>query len=215
MVDPEKTERDCLDQHYPNKFGRIIIQALEDVMGRNGLHALLHFAGLEKYIYERPLNNLNREFPFADITRLQTALEEMYGPRGGKGLAVRAGRATFASGLREVGALVGVGDLAFRVLPLSTKMKIGLPELARIFSQFSDQISHVHEEENGFVYTLEQCPMCCGRYTDHPVCYLGQGFLQEALAWVSGGYTFRIEMRSCMAQGDEMGAYFIHKKPMT
>ena len=57
----------------------------------------------------------------------------MYGPRGGRGLALRAGRATFVEGLRNFGALAGAGDIVFKVLPLSTKLKIGLPALARYF----------------------------------------------------------------------------------
>ena len=80
---------------YPNRFARIIIDALEEVMGKNGLHAVLRLAKLEKYIHERPPNNLEKEFPFSELTALQAALEEMYGPRGGRGLAIRAGRATF------------------------------------------------------------------------------------------------------------------------
>ena len=51
----------------------------------------------------------------------------------------------FARGLKGFGALAGVGDLAFKVLPLSTKLKIGVPAVARIFTQFSDQSSRVEE----------------------------------------------------------------------
>lgn len=211
----QQQNTNCQELYYPNKFGRIIIQALEDVMGKNGLNAVLHLAGLEQYIYNRPPNNLDKEFSFADLTALQKALEDMYGPRGGRGLAIRAGRATFESGLKGVGALVGVGDLAFRVLPLNTKLKIGLPALARIFSQFSDQISNVQDEGDHFVYTLERCPMCCGREADRPVCYLGLGLLQEALTWVSGGNTFKVDMQTCQAKGDDMGRYIIIKKPIT
>ena len=200
--------------NYPNKFGRIIIDALEEVMGKNGLHAVLRLAKLEKYIHQRPPNNLEKEFSFSDLTALQVALEEMYGPRGGRGLAIRAGRATFENGLKGVGALVGIGDLAFRVLPLNSKLKIGLPALARIFSQFSDQISNVSDEGGHFVYTLEQCPMCWKRKSDHAVCYFGLGLLQEALQWVSGGHTFRIDMKTCMAQGDDIGRYVIYKEPL-
>jgi len=205
---------DDQELYYPNKFGRIIIGALEDVMGKNGLHAVLRLAKLEKYIHQRPPNNLEKAFSFADLTALQIALEEMYGPRGGRGLAIRAGRATFENGLKGVGALVGIGDLAFRVLPLNSKLKIGLPALARIFSQFSDQVSNVTDEGSHIIYTLEQCPMCWKRTEDHHVCYFGLGLLQEALQWVSGGHTFRIDMKTCMAKGDDIGRYIIHKEPL-
>ena len=40
--------------YYPNKFGLIIIKSLEEVMGRNGLNAILNLAGLNNYIENYP-----------------------------------------------------------------------------------------------------------------------------------------------------------------
>ena len=79
--------------YYPNKIARIYIMAMEDVMGKNGLNAILNLAGLSNYIDNYPPDNLERQFDFADFTSLNAALEDMYGPRGGRGLALRAGRA--------------------------------------------------------------------------------------------------------------------------
>jgi hypothetical protein len=200
--------------YYPNKFARITIEALEEVMGKNGLNAILHLAGLSEIINNYPPDNLEKEFDFAYFTALCIALEEMYGPRGGRGLALRAGRATFADALRGFGALAGVGDLAFKVLPLAAKLKIGLPAMANIFTQFSDQISNVHEDGDKYIYTLERCPMCWNRKSDRPVCYVGQGLLQEGLRWVSGGHEFKVDLQSCIACSDEMGRYIIYKEPI-
>ena len=56
----------------------------------------------------------------AELEGCQTFGDQLFGgPRGGRGLALRAGRATFADALRGFGALAGVGDLAFKVLPLA------------------------------------------------------------------------------------------------
>lgn len=200
--------------YYPNKFARITIEALEEVMGKNGLNAILHLAGLSELINNYPPDNLEKEFDFAYFTALCVALEEMYGPRGGRGLALRAGRATFADALRGFGALAGVGDLAFKVLPLTAKLKIGLPAMANIFTQFSDQISNVHDDGDKYVYTLERCPMCWNRKADRPVCYVGQGLLQEGLRWVSGGHEFKVDTATCIAKGDDMGRYIIYKQPL-
>ncbi len=200
--------------NYPNKFARITIEALEEVMGKNGLNAILHLAGLSEFVNNYPPDNLEKEFDFAYFTALCVALEEMYGPRGGRGLALRAGRATFADALRGFGALAGVGDLAFKVLPLTAKLKIGLPAMANIFTQFSDQISNVHDEGDKYVYTLERCPMCWNRKADRPVCYVGQGLLQEGLRWVSGGHEFKVDISTCIAKGDDMGRYIIYKQPI-
>src|SRR5512136_1587670 len=116
---------------YANKFARITLEAYEEVMGKNGLNAILNMAGLEHLIDHYPPDNLERGFDFSDFTAIHVALEEMYGPRGGRGLALRAGRATFADALKNFGALAGVGDLAFKVLPLQAKLRIGLPASAK------------------------------------------------------------------------------------
>lgn len=200
--------------NYPNKFARIYLEAMEEIMGKNGLNAILNLAGLQEFIGNYPPDNLEKAYDFSYYTALQVALEDMYGPRGGRGLALRAGRASFAEGLRGFGALAGVGDLAFKVLPLAAKMKIGLPAMANILTQFSDQISNVYEEGDKYIYTLERCPMCWNRKADKPVCYAGQGLLQEGLRWVSGGHEFKVDMATCIAKGDDMGRYVIYKEPI-
>lgn len=202
--------------YYPNKFARITLEAMQDVMGDNGLRAILNLAKLSDLIGNFPPDNLDKEFDFADFTAINVALDEMYGPRGARGLALRAGRATFAQGLRAFGALAGVGDLAFKVLPLNAKLRIGVPAMANIFMQFSDQISNVTEEgSDRIIYTLERCPMCWERKADRAVCYVGQGLLQEGLRWVSGGQEFKVDMETCIAKGDDMGRYVIYKEPIS
>jgi len=74
--------------YYANKFARITLQAYEEVMGKNGLNAILNLAGQNNLIDNFPPDNLGREFDFADFTAIHIALEELYGPRGGRGLAL-------------------------------------------------------------------------------------------------------------------------------
>jgi predicted hydrocarbon binding protein len=203
------------EYNYANKIARISLQALEEVMGKNGLNAILNLAHLPHLIDNLPPDNLGREFNFSDFSALNQALEEMYGPRGGRGLAQRAGRAAFADSLRNFGALAGVGDLAFKVLPLHTKMRIGIPAMAKIFSQISDQYSTVQEREEDFVYTIHRCPVCWGRKADRPVCFIAVGLLQEGLKWLSGGNEFRINESRCVAMGDPACDFVIQKRPIS
>src|SRR5512139_1449367 len=201
--------------YYPNKFGLIIIKSLEDVMGKNGLNAILNLAGLNYYIENYPPDNLEKGFDFTELSAIGVALEEMYGPRGGRGLALRAGRATFADALKYFGALAGAGDLAFKVLPLQAKMRIGLPAMAKIFSQVSDQLSTVEEKDNEFIYTIHKCPCCWGRSgVDQSVCFIAVGLLQESLKWVSGGNEFRVNESKCVALNDPVCEFVIQKDPI-
>jgi predicted hydrocarbon binding protein len=198
--------------YYPNKAGRIALISLEEVMGKNGINAVLNMAGLSYLIDNYPPDDLKREFDFADFGALNQALEEMYGPRGARGLALRMGRASFSHVIRDFGAMVGMADLAFKVLPLSTKLKVGIRAMAETFSKISDQTSRVEEDEEKFIYIIERCPVCWGRKTDKPVCFQAAGLLQEGLRWVSGGKDFRVEEILCIAKGDPTCTFIIDKE---
>ncbi len=202
--------------YYPNKFGLILLKALEDVMGKNGLNAILNLAGLSKYIDAYPPDNLEKAIDFAEIAAINIALEEMYGPRGGRGLSLRVGRALFADALKNFGALAGVGDLAFKVLPLQAKLRIGIPAEAKIFSQISDQHSTVEERDDVIIYTIHKCSECHGRSgLDKPVCFIAVGLLQESLKWISGGNEFRVNESKCIATGDDVCEFTIQKEPIS
>lgn len=200
--------------YYTNMIVRFTLEAMEEVMGRNGLNAILNLAGLSHLIDNYPPANVKKEFDFADFSVLMGALEEMYGARGGRGLQLRAGRVGFARGGQKMGAMVGVGDLAFKVLPLNAKLKAGLPAMAKIFSQFSDQKSTVEDRGEYYAYIMNPCPVCWGRTADRPICYAGKGLVEEALHWVSGGLKFRVEEIECKAMGDETCTYAIYKEPI-
>ena len=200
--------------YYPNKIARLALTAIEDVMGKNGLNAILNLAGLSHMIDNYPPDNLERHFDFADFSAINGALEEMYGPRGGRGLALRAGRAVFSEGLRNFGALAGAGDLAFKVLPLSAKLHIGLPAMAKIFTTTSDQHSTVEDKGDRYNYIMHKCPVCWGRTSDRPACFMAVGLLQEGLKWVSGGREFRVVQTTCHASGDPTCNIDIFKEPI-
>jgi predicted hydrocarbon binding protein len=198
--------------YYPYKFARIAILALKDVMGQNGVNAILNLANLSDLIDNLPPDNLERKFDFADFSAISGALEDMFGPRGGRSLAQRAGRATFEDALRNFGALAGVGDLAFKVLPQSIKLRIGLPAMAKIFTQTSDQLSTSVEKPDHFIYTIHRCPVCWGRQTEKPACNYATGLLQASLKWVSGGNEFRINQTTAKSCGDENCQFIIQKE---
>ena len=203
------------EYYYANKIVLITLKALEDVMGKNGINAILNLAHLPELVNNYPPDNLKREFNFADFSAINLALEEMYGPRGGRGLALRAGRAAFDAALRNFGALAGVGDFAFKVLPLQAKLRIGIPAMARIFSQISDQYTTVEERNEDYLYTIHHCPVCWGRSgAEKPVCFVATGLLQEGLKWVSGGHEIRVNESKCCAVGDEVCEFVIQKEPI-
>ena len=199
-----------------NKFARIFIESIKEITGKNGVNSVLNYANLTSLVDNYPPDNLDRAFDFAHFSMINQALEEIYGYRGGRGLALRVGRTTFDDVLKDYGALAGVGDLAFRVLPVKTKIWLGLQAMAKIFSEKSDQISTVENLEDQYKYIIQQCPVCWGRKdSDNPLCFYMIGLLKEGLYWVSGGKEFRIDESKCIAMGETSCEFVIHKEPIS
>ena len=200
---------------YPNRFGLILFDALEEIMGRNGLNAILNMAGLAQFIDTPPIDEMDKGFDFAYISALNRALEEMYGPRGGRGLQLRLGRVLFAQGLANFGALVGASDLAFKVLPLQAKLKAGLPAVAKVFDSLSDQKSYVKDPGGDhFHYIIDRCSMCWGRKVQRPGGFIAAGIIEESLRWLSGGRTFRVDQITCMGMDHENCTFAVYKEPI-
>lgn len=199
---------------YPNRMGRIILLSMEEVMGRNGVHAILKLASLHSLLDNYPADNAERAFPFSQISNLTETLEQLYGPHGGRGLALRIGRACFNYGVRQYGAQIGITEMAFRLLPLPAKINAGARAFAQLFNNFTDQKVRVEEDGNTLLWHIERCPLCWGRHVQEPVCHLAVGLLQEALYWLSGGKVFNVEETTCIAAGDETCTIVIDQSPI-
>jgi predicted hydrocarbon binding protein len=200
--------------YYNNLIARIYLNAIEEIMGANGMKALLNLAKMPHLIENYPPGNLRKEFDFSDFAHLNESMELMYGPRGGRALSLRAGRKAFDQGLKNFGAMVGIADRTFRLLPLSIRMKVGLRAMAAAFSSTSDQISYVNEKDDHYLYVIERCPVCWGRHSDSPICHAAMGIIQEGLSWGTGGKTFKTAEVTCIARGDPSCNFTISKKPI-
>jgi predicted hydrocarbon binding protein len=199
---------------YPNRMGRVVLLAMEEILGRGGVNAVLNLAGLSVYINDYPAYNQDLKFPFVHLSLLQSSLESAYGPRAGRGLALRVGRACLKYGMREFGPELGLTDLAFRLLPLQTKLKTGSEAFAALFNKYTDQQVRLERDEKTIFWHIDRCPLCWERQAESPCCHLAVGLLQEALFWVSGGKYFEVEEKKCIACGDSACTILIDRTPM-
>jgi len=199
---------------YPEKMGRIILLGMEEIMGLNGMNAVLRLGNLGKLIQDHPSARADRTFPFETVSAIMQALELTYGARGGRGVALRVGRATFKNGLKEYGSMLGLTEMAFRLLPLSTKLHTGANAFAELFNKHTDQKVRLEEHDNKIFWHIERCPLCWKRKADEVVCHLAVGLLQESLYWVSGGKAFNVEETACIAHGDAACTMVIDQVPL-
>jgi predicted hydrocarbon binding protein len=204
-----------LDCYFPNKLGRLVLLAFEEIMGKNGLNAALNLSTLSSLIDNYPPNDDKQIVPFETFSKLQSSMEQGYGPHGGRGLALRAGRVFFSSGLRTYGPEFGLNDTTFRLQPSDLKLMAVLHALTDFFNRQTDQRVLLKESEYKILWQVEQCPWCWGRHEFEPVCQFMVGMLQETLYWVSGGKSYNVVEETCIAQGEPACLIVIDRVPST
>ena len=198
--------------YLTNRYARIILGGYEETLGRDRLARALSQARLESWLAEYPLDDLDLGVDFVSFPALDMALEEMYGRRGGCGLAIRAGRAAVPELLHAFGAQMGVDQVAFKLLPLREKISSGLQALAGLLGEVSDQPALVAEKADRFLFALPRCATCWGRLqADRPMCFLMTGILQEWVKWLAAGQDWPVAETHCIAMGDAVCEFEIPK----
>ncbi len=200
--------------YLANRLGRALLESLEETVGRNGLNALLNLTESGAYIARPPANDLELGFDLATLSNLNRAMEMIYGPRGARGLALRSGRALYDCIADNFDIPTGFSDLAFRLLPAQTRLKIGVPALARVLSHHSDQTHRALDRGAYFDYSIERCAVCWGQTASTPMCYLAVGLLQEAFCVFGRGQEFRVIQTECRAAGSVTCVFRIEKEPI-
>jgi len=199
---------------YPNIWGRSILTSANEILGDNGVNALLNLAGLQEYIGNYPPDNIRKEFPFSHVARLQQALYDMYGSRGARVFATRGGEQTFRHSMDKYDKVQRAAQAAMRVGSTEMRNRVGLQFFSKFFNTVSDQIVRIEDDDTYWYWIIERCPMCWERTADEPVCHLGVGVLNAASTWATGGVKFRIQEIDCKAKGDENCVYALDKAPI-
>lgn len=141
-------------------------------------------------------------------------LEEIYGIPGGRGLALRMGRAAFRYGLKQLGEEAGLNAVAYRLLPVPRKQETGLKILAQQVEQLLGDRITLTDEGDAWIWRSENCPFCHNRKSEDPCCAMTVGFLQEFMSWASGGRYYRVVETACHATNGTACTFRIEKKPV-
>jgi predicted hydrocarbon binding protein len=184
-----------------NALVRQALVAAQEVMGENGLHAVLRSSGLERFIGNLPPDNLEPGIKTVEYARLNEAIEAFYG-RGGRGMLRRIGKASFQYGVREQGALLGVAGAALKLMPQHARIKFILNALVNALKKTNSQVDAWVEDEGGkLAYIESTCAICKGRTSDGPICHLYVGSIGEAVRWATD-QEYEIVETHCIAKGD-------------
>ncbi|MBI5935147.1 MAG: 4-vinyl reductase [Chloroflexi bacterium] len=185
-----------------NALVRQALVAAQEVMGENGLNAVLRASGLEHFVGNFPPNDLNPSIQASQYARFNAAIEEFYG-RGGRGMLKRIGKASFEYGMREQSALLGIAaGAALKLLPERQKIKFILNQVAGALKKTNPQVeAWVDDSGERVAYLESTCAICQGRASQTPVCHLYVGSIGEAVRWATGREHEIIETQ-CIARGD-------------
>ena len=137
---------------YPNKWARIVLTSAEEIVGVKGIAPLLNMAKIPEFIGNYPPDNMDKEFTFEKVGQLQQAIWDMYGPRGARVFATRAGEQSFEDGVGQFGSLANAAQAAMKIGSLEARIKIGLGFFARLFNQVTDQVVAVSEDDTHFIW---------------------------------------------------------------
>ena len=192
---------DHQDPMIVNALVRQALTSAQEVMGENGLTAVLKTSGLERFVGNFPPDNLEPSINASQYAKLNEAIEAFYG-RGGRGMLRRIGKASFQYAVREQAALLGLAGVALKLLPEKQRIKFILNSMAGALKKSNPQVeAWVDDSGERLAYLESTCGICYGREGDTPICHLYVGSITEAVSWASGKEHQIIETH-CLAKGD-------------
>ena len=195
----------------PDLINQAFMEGVEENIGLAGIHAVANQVHALRFSPEGPEKPGSvAEGPWLT----QQALEELYGPRGGRGIALRAGRSSFKYILRLHGGRLGLTDLNFRLLPAPIRLKTGLAAMASLLSESGWQKITFSEDGGAWFWRVEGCVLCRGRKAGEPLCAFLIGLLQEFLSWASGGKVYGVTEVECCATGGKACLFRVDQKPL-
>jgi len=181
-----------------NALVRQALIAAQEVMGENGLHAVLRASKLERFIGNFPPDDLEPSIQAIQYAKLNEAVESFFG----RSMLISMGRASFQYAVREQAALLGIAGVALKLLPEKQRIKFILNSMANALKKSNPDVNAwVDDSGRRVAYHESTCAICQGRHSAHPVCHLYAGSISEAVKWATGR-EFEIVETHCRAQGD-------------
>lgn len=197
-----------------NLVMRVFLETIENIIGPNGLKSLLNYAHLEKYIDNFPPDNDDPEIPVEDLGSLYMSLYEMFGNKGACTLKLRVGRENVHRGLQKRPGIARTLQVASRLVPETTKMRLALERLMEYMGDGSSHSSaplvELKEQEDCFLLIQRENIESDGITSETPVCYIALGIIDALVAWITG-HEHEIKEIQCRAMGDSADVFRIAK----
>jgi hypothetical protein len=200
-----------LGRALPNARMRLLLLAIQDVVGRGGLMTVLRQARLQRFTDRTPLYDQHPQINAVEYSAAIQAIEHYYG-RGARGTLIRVGQAFHRQLRAHHAALAQFRRLSGLVLPLRQRQRWALTWLAETLAAPSGRVE-VTPNGGGWLLLDHECDSGFGRRSEAPSCWVTLGAIQEALV-LATGHDHDITEVSCKTTGDPVCRFEIAGLPV-
>lgn len=194
---------------------RMWLDTLQNIVGPNGLNAILNHAHLQQYIDAFPPGNDEKEIPLEDVKNLRLSLIDLLGSKGAWGLQLRVGREITRIFIERRSGVTKALQVAAKLLSETKRIRITLEryiEQAEKMTSSSSDIPRfeLREEEDYFLLIDRDRYESEGITSETPVCGIIVGTFQAMVEWITG-HKHKVEEVECRAMGDPADVFKIWK----
>ncbi len=191
-----------------NKAFRVILLAVEDVVGKHGTETILRQANLAQYIGNYPPSDMQRGgHKLCYMSQINRALFDVYGRRGARAILQRSGKSRAQDAIAENGVVASATKIAAKLLPRRMKVKLTLDTAAREYSEQLGTTVKIEDDGEFFYWQDPKCGNCIDWQSEQPVCFTTVGFIHGLVAWILEDENFRVEEVTCRAAGAPVCRY--------
>ncbi len=203
------------EKRTENFHMRLWMETLQNIVGPNGLNAILNHAHLQKYTNSPPPGNDEKEIPLEDVKNLRLSLIDLFGSRGAWGLQLRVGREISRVFIERRSGVTKALQVAAKLLPETKKIRITLEryieQAGKMTSSSSDTPRfELQEEEDYFLLIDRDRYESEGITSETPVCGIIVGTFQAMMEWITD-HPHKVEEIECRATGHTADVFRIWK----
>jgi predicted hydrocarbon binding protein len=174
---------------------RATIDATREILGDNGLKALLNYAGIGYILDSIPDYSFAKNYEEREFNSLTASFYSILGISGGKAIFRMIGR-TMGVKVLESGVFDSLRDLSTEEKTL---------KILEIYAMATGK-GKAYREGDAVVYDNPRCTACTGLKDDAPLCTALNGMFDEFFKW-AGVTGKKTEETRCIAKGDETCRY--------
>jgi predicted hydrocarbon binding protein len=182
-------EEKMAEKTVANVVVRVTLDSTEEIIGANGMKALMNYAGMGHLIDNLPDYSPDKGFTDEDLRSIDRAFIEVLGMSGAVAVYRMVGKAAGRWPIK-----LGILD-PFKDLPTDERLLKAI-ELIPAFTGRGE----VTTEGDTIVYTNPLCAFCEGNPSTRPICSFQSGLMDVFIQWCGVTNMHAVETQ-CKAMG--------------